>query len=363
LARSDACGEILATGVPFLVMTMVSPRSAAAITLAGRRQLYLDRMALAQHYGIPTGYLDLTESLEVALFFATHEFGKGVSKPCSNGRGILYRLDLLALPDTVREEFLRPIGIAPFARPFCQWARTYELMLGQDFEACPWVEVVEFEQDEEFSGAVAKVATQGGSLFPPDFLADLAMLVNDSKILPEELAWRTAKDLRGDSFGFVNAGPQEIIEVLGAALAGAIPKVELSSLLPDFFSEEILEDVASHHFGATVRRGQQMLMVRTITGGAVQADIGNSASAFKTDLTSDIDDLFKDCVIVFTSGVLKERTRKVEAYNAATTIMTVSSEFASPPAAGDRFILSATMDQLDQNPRLGQFHPRTTVEN
>ena len=32
LERSSACGVILATGLPFLVTTMVSPRSAAAIT-------------------------------------------------------------------------------------------------------------------------------------------------------------------------------------------------------------------------------------------------------------------------------------------------------------------------------------------
>jgi len=35
----------------------------------------LDVMALAQHYGIPTHGLDITSSLEVALWFATHRFG------------------------------------------------------------------------------------------------------------------------------------------------------------------------------------------------------------------------------------------------------------------------------------------------
>jgi hypothetical protein len=36
-----------------------------------------DVMALAQHYGIPTHGLDITSSLEVALWFATHRFGDG----------------------------------------------------------------------------------------------------------------------------------------------------------------------------------------------------------------------------------------------------------------------------------------------
>src|SRR4029077_12311637 len=59
-------------------------------------------------------------------------------------------------------------------------------------------------------------------------------------------------------------------------------------------------------------------------GGNVQADAANSARAFKTDLRSDVDDLFEDCVVVFTS----ERGRKVEAYNAVAKIITVSSGFA-----------------------------------
>ena len=43
-------------------------------------------MALAQHYGIPTGYMDLSESFDVSCFFATCQFVKGTGwKPCSDG--------------------------------------------------------------------------------------------------------------------------------------------------------------------------------------------------------------------------------------------------------------------------------------
>src|SRR5215510_10843509 len=85
---------------------------------------------------------------------------------------------------------------------------------------------------------------------------------------------------------------------------------KLSCLLPEFFSKEISDDLASkwasekHHFEVTVIRGAQMLAVRTIARGTIQADAGNSARAFKTDLASDVDDLFKGCVIVFTSGAI-----------------------------------------------------------
>jgi hypothetical protein len=320
------------------------------ICWAGRQQLYLDRMALAQHYGIPTGYIDLTESLEVALFFGTHEFENGVSKPCDNGTGILYRIDYFAIPKTVREEFLRPIGIQPFPRPFRQWAWTFELTLGQDFEACPWVEAVEFAQNETFSSAVEKIAEQTDKLFPPDFLADLAESVKKSKVLPEDLAWQTAKDLCGDPLGFVNTSPEQLIAELGEAFACEVPKIELSGLLPEFFTQDILDKLASEWasvergFEATVGHGMQINLVRTIAQGNVQSDAGNSARVFKTDLASEVNEIFKDCMIVFTSGALKDKARKVEAYIAVSKMITVSEVFGSTPVAGDHFILSKAKD-------------------
>jgi FRG domain len=63
---------------------------------AKEERFEIDRMALAQHYELPTGYIDLSESLEVALFFACCEFQNGRWQPLSKGRGILYRIDWIA---------------------------------------------------------------------------------------------------------------------------------------------------------------------------------------------------------------------------------------------------------------------------
>jgi hypothetical protein len=38
---------------------------------AAQQHLHFDAMALAQRYGLPTGYVDITKSLEIALLFAT----------------------------------------------------------------------------------------------------------------------------------------------------------------------------------------------------------------------------------------------------------------------------------------------------
>lgn len=73
--------------------------------------------------------------------------------------------------------------------------------------------------------------------------------------------------------------------------------------------------------------------------GTIQADAGNSATVFKTDLASSVDDFWKDCLIVFTSGALQGQVKKVTAYAGASKTITVGSAFTGTPSAGDRFVL------------------------
>ncbi|MBI2817965.1 MAG: hypothetical protein HYX72_13610 [Acidobacteria bacterium] len=73
--------------------------------------------------------------------------------------------------------------------------------------------------------------------------------------------------------------------------------------------------------------------------GTVQADAGNNATVFKTDLASSVDDFWKDCLIVFTSGALQGQVKKVITYIGATKTVTVGSAFTATPSTGDRFVL------------------------
>jgi hypothetical protein len=45
-------------------------RETAAVKWLKEKRIFLDEMAVAQHYGLPTGYIDLTQSFDVAAFFA-----------------------------------------------------------------------------------------------------------------------------------------------------------------------------------------------------------------------------------------------------------------------------------------------------
>lgn len=113
-----------------------------AMCWAAEQNIYVDGMALAQHYGIPTGYMDLTQSAEVALFFAACAYRDGGWQPVPDGEGVLYRVHWPDIPDRIK-----PIGLQPFPRPAEQRAWTLETCLGENFETIPYLQKISFAQD------------------------------------------------------------------------------------------------------------------------------------------------------------------------------------------------------------------------
>mgnify|MGYP001611998204 CR=1 FL=1 len=71
----------------------------------------------------------------------------------------------------------------------------------------------------------------------------------------------------------------------------------------------------------------------------VLTDAGNTASTFLTNLTETVNDLWKDNMLLFTTGGLANQVKKVSAYNGSTKFITASTAFTSAPANGDRFLL------------------------
>jgi hypothetical protein len=71
----------------------------------------------------------------------------------------------------------------------------------------------------------------------------------------------------------------------------------------------------------------------------VAADAGNSATAFKTNLTQTENDHWKDAYLRITSGTLRGQLKKVSAYDGTTKIITVLGGFTGVPATGVGFDL------------------------
>lgn len=72
--------------------------------------------------------------------------------------------------------------------------------------------------------------------------------------------------------------------------------------------------------------------------GAVVADGGNTSSTFLTDLTETDNDVWKDALLLFTSGALVGQIKKVGAYDGTTKFIS-TEQFTSAPSDTDRFLL------------------------
>lgn len=204
---------------------------------AKSKRLQLPYLQLAQHYGLATPLLDLSESIEVALFFATHRLVDGEFQPCTTGKGILYIIDRMTMSAEFAPRFA-PVSIQPFPRPFRQWAWACELLMGECFEAYPGLGAIEFDHCETMAKEIRSMAEAAGSLFPPDHLATISAHVNAADSLPEASIEAAMKHL-GEAF------PSEVFGSIHDALRSAGYTV-VSGVSP-IVSGALLEDLDRQH--------------------------------------------------------------------------------------------------------------------
>jgi FRG domain len=232
-----------------------------AFEWAASKGFNIPRAEFAQHYGVPTGFMDMTESLEVALYFATHNFSAGEPVPCTEGNGILYRMDWAEAPAEVSSRF-RAIAIQPFARPFRQWAWSCELLLGESFEACPGLVAVEFAHEEKFANEMRRLAERDGDLFPPDVMAEVAHELAECRILPADITRRVGEDITSDPGG-LEATPSELakeLEVIGFSVSDVPPDL-LNSARMERLQDAWTSDKS--YWEAEVAAGYELLLTRT----------------------------------------------------------------------------------------------------
>jgi hypothetical protein len=161
--------------------------------------LHIDRLSIAQHYGVATGYIDLSEAIEVAVFFATCFFNGRSWMPATDGEGILYRIDWSSAPTSLSSR-AEPISLQPFARPHQQWAWTLELGIGEDFEQLPGLEAAVFEHREDVGREMLRRFHDGADLYPHDPISSLAARARSARQIPVEFLRSAIADVkdRGD---------------------------------------------------------------------------------------------------------------------------------------------------------------------
>lgn len=160
--------------------------------------IFIDEISLAQHYGVPTAYIDVSESLQIATFFATCRFVQRTAtwEPMTEGEGVMYSLQFNAI-----DERISPICYQPFPRPLQQWAWTVELRLGENFLQVPKLQGFRFEHDAKVGEEMLKRFDGGAKLLPPDPTARLAAAICSAPEVPtiyiEEVESWLASDPNG----------------------------------------------------------------------------------------------------------------------------------------------------------------------
>ena len=83
----------------------------------------------------------------------------------------------------------------------------------------------------------------------------------------------------------------------------------------------------------------RFVIIPPVYYGAVVADGGNTATAFKTDRAEATNDHWNDALIVFVTGSLAGQVKKITGFNSTTDFVTVSPAFTAAPSASDGFML------------------------
>jgi FRG domain len=201
---------------------------------ATEKKMYVNRMALAQHYELPTGYLDLSQSIDVSSFFACCKFENGSWSAMTSGEGIIYMVDLREMHNWT--ERIKPIGLQIFPRPSEQWGWTFETYLGEDFDSLPYVRKYIFQHNEASSERILKLFDYGKNIFPNDPLFDLAQKIKESQKIPYSTTIKIIEDLIKDEKGLMGHSVEDIQEKLSKHVQ--IEKEEI----------EILNDVIKQQF-------------------------------------------------------------------------------------------------------------------
>lgn len=145
-------------------------------------------VALAQHYGLATEFLDITNSKWVAAFFACTQYDWNadsylpVGRDYEEGFGVMYiskDFDMANLPDAFFDRN-GVIGYQYFARPTKQSSFGYVLDLGEDFNDTPYFDKVYFRHDLEASTMVYNMSYRQNRFIPKDKLSFLAREIDKS---------------------------------------------------------------------------------------------------------------------------------------------------------------------------------------
>lgn len=153
------------------------------------RNLMVEPIALAQHYGLTTECLDITNSKWVAAFFACTDYDYDtdtytpVGSDFKEGYGVMYITKEWVLKEKPMENYEKygVIGFQYFDRPTKQSSFGVKLSRDEDFNKSPYFDKIFFRHDLAASTMVYNMSYQQNRFIPRDPLSKLARTISESK--------------------------------------------------------------------------------------------------------------------------------------------------------------------------------------
>lgn len=156
-------------------------------------RIKVDFIGLAQHYGLFTDCLDITDNFYIAAFFACCEYDKDADRyiPKTESReGIIYFISALIMEE---DNNFDVVGLQPFKRPAEQRAFRYKLDKEDDFANKYFVKKLLFKQTSKGTKYLYNIFNSGKKLLPHDMLKDKVEEIKATNIFSKKAFLETHK--------------------------------------------------------------------------------------------------------------------------------------------------------------------------
>ncbi len=156
-------------------------------------RIEVDFTGLAQHYGLLTDCLDITDNFYIAAFFACCEYDKDTDRyiPKTESReGTIYLISSLIMEE---DDNFNIVGLQPFHRPAEQRAFSYKMNKGDDLVKKDFVQILKFKQTPEGSKYLYRKFKNGNNLFPYDMIKNKVDEIKKTKVFSEKVFSETYK--------------------------------------------------------------------------------------------------------------------------------------------------------------------------
>ena len=175
-----------------------------------RNPMKVDDIALAQHYGIATEYLDLTTDKWVAAYFACAQGEEIYKQDNVDSTGVFY---IYHNSNPLSPKF-HPVGIQPALRPVMQLGYVMEMGRCQNFNKL--AHGIVFRHDTSCSMIIHKLFNESKLIYPPDVLGERVKAIVGSSQFSED----TLNDVRSRFYPSISdAAFDDLVKGSGVTIA------------------------------------------------------------------------------------------------------------------------------------------------